>query len=60
MALRGVDYPDYGYKLAEHIANGRAERGVALCGSGGRHRHCGQSPCGLPLRPGQRTRLRHA
>lgn len=29
-----VDYPDYGYKLAEHIANGSAERGVALCGSG--------------------------
>ncbi len=29
-----VDYPDYGYKLAEHIAAGRAERGIALCGSG--------------------------
>ena len=29
-----VDYPDYGYKLAEQIANGKAERGVALCGSG--------------------------
>ena len=29
-----VDYPDYGYKLAEHIAAGKAERGVALCGSG--------------------------
>ncbi|HVQ09139.1 MAG TPA: ribose 5-phosphate isomerase B [Allosphingosinicella sp.] len=29
-----VDYPDYGYKLAEEIAAGRAERGVALCGSG--------------------------
>jgi ribose 5-phosphate isomerase B len=29
-----VDYPDYGYKLAEHVAAGRAERGVALCGSG--------------------------
>lgn len=29
-----VDYPDYGYKLAETIANGEAERGVALCGSG--------------------------
>jgi ribose 5-phosphate isomerase B len=31
---RSVDYPDYGYKLAEAIANGTAERGVALCGSG--------------------------
>lgn len=29
-----VDYPDYGYKLAQHIAEGKAERGVALCGSG--------------------------
>ncbi len=29
-----VDYPDYGYKLAQHIAAGKAERGVALCGSG--------------------------
>jgi len=29
-----VDYPDYGYALAEALADGRAERGVALCGSG--------------------------
>ena len=29
-----VDYPDYGYRLAGAIANGTAERGVALCGSG--------------------------
>lgn len=29
-----VDYPDYGYKLAEVIAAGEAEFGVALCGSG--------------------------
>jgi ribose 5-phosphate isomerase B len=29
-----VDYPDYGYKLAEAIAAGEAERGVALCGTG--------------------------
>jgi ribose 5-phosphate isomerase B len=29
-----VDYPDYGYKLAAVIADGTAERGVALCGSG--------------------------
>ena len=29
-----VDYPDYGYKLAQHVASGEAERGVALCGSG--------------------------
>ncbi|MBB3954740.1 ribose 5-phosphate isomerase B [Novosphingobium sediminicola] len=29
-----VDYPDYGYKLAEAVASGAAEFGVALCGSG--------------------------
>lgn len=29
-----VDYPDYGYKLAEAIASGRATKGVAICGSG--------------------------
>ena len=29
-----VDYPDYGYKIAEAVAAGRAGRGIALCGSG--------------------------
>ncbi|MEH3102739.1 MAG: ribose 5-phosphate isomerase B [Sphingomonas phyllosphaerae] len=29
-----VDYPDYGRKLADALAAGEAERGVALCGSG--------------------------
>ena len=29
-----VDYPDYGFKLADHVAAGKAEFGVALCGSG--------------------------
>ena len=29
-----VDYPDYGYRLAQAIAGGEAERGVAICGSG--------------------------
>jgi ribose 5-phosphate isomerase B len=29
-----VDYPQYGAKLAAEIASGRAERGVAICGSG--------------------------
>ena len=29
-----VDYPDFGFKLAAHVAAGKAERGVALCGTG--------------------------
>jgi ribose 5-phosphate isomerase B len=29
-----VDYPDYGYRIANVMASGEAERGVALCGSG--------------------------
>jgi ribose 5-phosphate isomerase B len=29
-----VDYPDYGYKLASVVADGGAQFGVALCGSG--------------------------
>ena len=29
-----VDYPDYGYKIAEAVADGRADFGIALCGSG--------------------------
>jgi ribose 5-phosphate isomerase B len=29
-----VDYPDYGYKLADVVADGTVEFGVALCGSG--------------------------
>jgi ribose 5-phosphate isomerase B len=29
-----VDYPQFGARLAEEIAAGRAERGIAVCGSG--------------------------
>jgi ribose 5-phosphate isomerase B len=29
-----VDYPDFGYKLAEVVADGTADFGVAMCGSG--------------------------
>ena len=32
--IDSVDYPDYGYKIAEAVAAGRASRGIALCGSG--------------------------
>lgn len=29
-----VDYPDFGYAMAHAIRNGRAERGILICGSG--------------------------
>src|SRR5262245_43327299 len=29
-----VDYPQFGERLAEEIAAGRSERGIAICGSG--------------------------
>jgi ribose 5-phosphate isomerase B len=29
-----VDYPHYGRLVAEAVASGRAERGIAVCGSG--------------------------
>jgi ribose 5-phosphate isomerase B len=29
-----VDYPDYGYKLAEAIAAAKADYGIGICGSG--------------------------
>ena len=29
-----VDYPDYGYKLAQALKNGQAQRGILMCGSG--------------------------
>ncbi len=29
-----VDYPDFGMKLANAVATGAAERGIAVCGSG--------------------------
>ena len=32
--IESVDYPDYGYKIAEAVAAGEASFGIALCGSG--------------------------
>jgi ribose 5-phosphate isomerase B len=29
-----VDYPDFGARLADAVASGRAERGIVVCGSG--------------------------
>ena len=29
-----VDYPDFGYKVAEAIKNGTVTRGILMCGSG--------------------------
>lgn len=32
--VESVDYPDYGYKLAEAVGSEEVDRGIALCGSG--------------------------
>ena len=29
-----VDYPQFGARLARHVAAGKADRGIAVCGSG--------------------------
>ncbi len=51
-----VDYPDYGFAVAEALAQGRAELAVALCGSGigiaiaaNRHPACRCALVGEPL-----------
>lgn len=51
-----VDYPDFGYNLAEAVASGAAQYGVALCGSGigisiavNRHPACRCALVGEPL-----------
>ena len=31
---QSVDYPDYGLQVARGVAEGRADRGVLICGSG--------------------------
>ena len=31
---KSVDYPDFGYALARSIRDGKADRGVLICGSG--------------------------
>ena len=58
-----VDYPDYGFAVAQAIADGRADRGVALCGSGigisiaaNRHPAC---RCALVSEPLSATLARH-
>ena len=33
-SAESVDYPEFGRKLAQAIAAGEAERGIAICGSG--------------------------
>jgi RpiB/LacA/LacB family sugar-phosphate isomerase len=33
-STEAVDYPDYAAKVAEAIVDGRADRGILLCGSG--------------------------
>jgi ribose 5-phosphate isomerase B len=41
------DYPDYVTPLAEAVAAGRVERGVAICGSGVGASVCANKTCGV-------------
>lgn len=50
--LKSVDYPDYADRLAAALADGRAARGVLVCGTGigisiaaNRHRHVRAAVC---------------
>ena len=58
-----VDYPDYGYAIARAVADGHAELGVVVCGSGvgvaiAANRHprirCAQAADGLTARLARR------
>jgi ribose 5-phosphate isomerase B len=58
-----VDYPDYGAALADAVASGAADRGIAICGSGigisiaaNRHPGC---RCALVSEPLSATLARH-
>jgi RpiB/LacA/LacB family sugar-phosphate isomerase len=31
---QSVDYPDYGFKVAQAVAGGEADRGILVCGTG--------------------------
>ena len=33
-SANAVDYPDYGYLMAETLKEGKAEQGILICGSG--------------------------
>lgn len=45
-----VDYPDFGYKLADCLAAGEAQRGIAICGTG----------IGISIALNRRTHIRAA
>lgn len=34
MSEESVDYPDYAHKVAEQVAQGHADQGILVCGSG--------------------------
>jgi ribose 5-phosphate isomerase B len=55
-SLESVDYPDFAAKLAVALKDGRAERGVLICGTGigisiaaNRHAHIRAAVCSEPV-----------
>lgn len=44
-AAQSVDYPDFGKKIADVVAKGEADKGIAICGSGiGISMACNRNP----------------
>jgi len=52
-SLKSCDYPDTAYSAAKHVADGKARRGILICGSG-----IGMSICANKV-PGVRAALCH-
>ena len=52
-----VDFPDIAQRVTTAILSGDAERGILVCGTGGRCSHCREQGPGHPCRAGARHAL---